>query len=103
MRIPYRPYKITSKFGKAVELDDDGKVIKANVTKLVKLKNFFLPERDLKGRVRDQVVQPEALNEDTFAQGKDIADKLIVYKKEGKLWKAAKARLRERFPTLSAP
>src|SRR6185437_7502271 len=56
IQIPYRgPYRIHKLYGQTAELIDGEKEIKVNVTKLVKLRNFTVPQRDLKGKVDSSV------------------------------------------------
>src|SRR6185437_4270171 len=52
VQIRYKgPFRVTKVYGQTAELSDGAKEIKANVTKLVRLRNFTVPQRDLKGRI----------------------------------------------------
>ena len=75
--------------------DDEKKV---NVTKLIKLRDFCLPHRDLKGRAMTlSEPAPVVLLEETFERAKELTDKLLLFKRDGKIWGAAKKAVKQSF------
>src|SRR6185437_13406950 len=95
LRIPYRgPYRIIKLYDNNAILNVNDEERKVNITKLIKLKDFTLP-RDLKGRATDleKLEQPDPL-EETFEQAKQLTDKLLRFKRDGKIWQQAKAKVK---------
>ena len=97
--IPYKgPFRVTRVRGMVATLSDDVREFSANITKLVKLKNFL----------RLLVVSTEQKSElteleDMFDRARELTDILKKRRDEGKVWKLAKKQLYENFPQLDAP
>src|SRR6185437_10466508 len=99
LRIPYKgPYRVVKLFENTAILavgDDEKKV---NVTKLIKLRDFCLPHRDLKGRAMTfSEPAPVVPLEETFERAKELTDKLLLFKRDGKIWGAAKKAVKQSF------
>ena len=95
IQIPYRgPYRIHKLYGQTAELIDGEKEIKVNVTKLVKLRNFTVPQRDLTGKV-DTSVPVEDNKDDALERATDVTTRLMEHKKESKIVRMAKRKIDE--------
>src|SRR5689334_8678738 len=96
LQIPYKgPYKVTKIYGQAAELSDGEKDFKANVTKLVKLRNFALPQRDLNGKVDAKEEKAAEIEDEVLERATEVTDRISEHKKEGKIIKLAKRKLAE--------
>src|SRR6185437_4496698 len=99
LRIPYKgPYRVLKLYDNTAVLaiGDDEKNV--NVSKIIKLRNFTLPQRDLKGRTTNLTeLLPTGPLAETFERAKELTDKLLFFKRDGKIWKQAKKNVKESF------
>ena len=94
LQIPYKgPYKIIKLYGQAAELTDGENEYKSNVTKLVKLRNFALPQRDLNGKVDFKFEKAADVEDEVLERATEVTDRIAEHKKESKIVKLAKRKL----------
>src|SRR6185437_562258 len=69
---------------------------KANVTKLVRLRNFTVPQRELKGRIeKASDVEEKTDKNEALGRAVEITKRLLEHKKESKIVKMAKRKIAE--------